>query len=49
MRTKAPVKPNNNNNNNNNNNKNTNSKIINGRGYITVSYMKGLSESINNT
>ena len=34
---------------NNNNNKDTNSKIINRRGYITVPYMKGLSESIKNT
>ena len=45
MKTKAPVKPKN----NNNNNKNTNSKIINRRGYITVPYMKGLSESIKTT
>ena len=46
MKTKAPVKPQNN---NNNNKKDTNSRIINRRGYITVSYMKGLSERIKNT
>ena len=46
MKTKAPVKPKNN---NKNNKKDTNSKIINRRGYITVPYMKGLSESIKNT
>ena len=45
MKTKAPVKPKT----NNNNNKDTNPKIINRRGYITVPYMKGLSESIKNT
>ena len=44
MKTKAPVKPK-----NNNNKKDTNSKIINRRGYITVPYMKGLSEIIKNT
>ena len=46
MKTKAPVKPKNN---NKNNKKDTNSKIINRRGYITVPYMKGKSESIKNT
>ena len=45
-RPRVPVKPNNN---NNNNNKDTNSKIINRGAYITVPYMKGLSESIKNT
>ena len=45
-KTSAPVKPTNN---NNNNKKGTNSKTINGRNYITVPYMKGLSESIKNT
>ena len=49
-KTSAPVKPTNNNNNNNNNNKKgTNSKTIIGRNYITVPYMKDLSESIKNT
>ena len=42
-KTSAPVKPK-----NNNNKKDTNSNTINRRSYITVPYMKGLSESIKN-
>ena len=42
-KTSAPIKS------TNNNKKGKNSKTINGRNYITVPYMKGLSESINNT
>ena len=44
-KTSAPVKPKNN---NNNDKKDTNSNTINRRSYITVPYMKGLSESIKN-
>ena len=47
MKTNAPVKPQNNN--NNNNQKDTNYRIINRRGYITVLYKKGLSQSIKDT
>ena len=46
MKTKAPVKPKNNKKKKKND---TNSTIINRTGYITVPYMKGLSESIKNT